>query len=130
MYVTKSSGIYRLIISDSDGFNEQVILKSNKSIISPAWSHDAENIAYVSFENNRLKFCSKLSKRQRDLVLSSRSSVSAPAWSPDNKYLALTSTMDGNSEIYLVEIKNKKLPDLHLIWQLIQNLLGLLTEKI
>ena len=103
MYVTKSSGIYRLIISDSDGFNEQVILKSNKSIISPAWSHDAENIAYVSFENNRAQvFVQNLASGKRDLVLSSRSSVSAPAWSPDNKYLALTSTMDGNSEIYLV----------------------------
>ena len=110
MYVTKSSGIYRLIISDSDGFNEQVILKSNKSIISPAWSHDAENIAYVSFENNRAQvFVQNLASGKRDLVLSSRSSVSAPAWSPDNKYLALTSTMDGNSEIYLVEIKNKEI---------------------
>ena len=71
---------------------------------------DAENIAYVSFENNRAQvFVQNLASGKRDLVLSSRSSVSAPAWSPDNKYLALTSTMDGNSEIYLVEIKNKEI---------------------
>ena len=53
MYVTENFGTYRLIISDSDGFNEQIILKSNSAIISPSWSNDAQNIAYVSFENNR-----------------------------------------------------------------------------
>ena len=110
MYVAKNSDIYRLIVSDADGFNEQVLLKSNSSIISPAWSADAKDIAYVSFENNRAQvFVQNLASGKRDLVLSSRSSVSAPAWSPDNKYLALTSTMDGNSEIYLVEIKNKEI---------------------
>ena len=63
-------------------------------------------VAYVSFENNRAQvFVQNLASGKRDLVLSSRSSVSAPAWSPDNKYLALASTMDGNSEIYLVEIR-------------------------
>ena len=33
MYVTKTSNIHRLIISDADGFNEQVLLKSNSPII-------------------------------------------------------------------------------------------------
>ena len=110
MYVAKNSNVYRLMISDADGYNEQVLLKSNKSIISPTWSPDAEDIAYVSFENNRAQvFTQNLASGKRDLVLSSNFSVSSPAWSPNKKYLAFTSTMDGNSEIYVIELKTKKM---------------------
>ena len=110
MYVTRNSDTHKLIISDADGFNEQVLLKSNNSIISPAWSTDAKEIAYVSFENNRAQvFTQNLATGQRNLILSSKSSVSSPAWSPDNKDLAFTSTKDGNSEIYLINLKSRKI---------------------
>ena len=110
MYVTRNSDTHKLIISDADGFNEQVLLKSNNSIISPAWSTDAKEIAYVSFENNRAQvFTQNLATGKRNLVLSSKSSVSSPAWSPDNKDLAFTSTKDGNSEIYTINLKSKKI---------------------
>ena len=110
MYVTRNADTHKLIISDSDGFNEQVLLKSNNSIISPAWSTDAKEIAYVSFENNRAQvFTQNLASGKRNLVLSSKSSVSSPAWSPNNKDLAFTSTKDGNSEIYTINLKSKKI---------------------
>jgi len=110
MYVTKTSNIHRLIISDADGFNEQVLLKSNSPIISPAWSSNAEQIAYVSFENNRAQvFTQNLASGQRELIISSKSSVSSPAWSPNNKQLAFASTKDGNSEIYVIDLKTKKI---------------------
>ena len=110
MYVTKTANIHRLIISDSDGFNEQVLLKSNSAIISPAWSNDAQQIAYVSFENNRAQvFTQNLVSGQRELIISSRSSVSSPAWSPNNEELAFASTKDGNSEIYVINLRNKNI---------------------
>ena len=110
MYVTRNADTHKLIISDADGFNEQVLLKSNNSIISPAWSTDAKEIAYVSFENNRAQvFTQNLATGQRNLILSSKSSVSSPAWSPDNEYLAFTSTKDGNSEIYTINLDSKKI---------------------
>ena len=110
MYVTRNADTHKLIISDADGFNEQVLLKSNNSIISPAWSTDAKEIAYVSFENNRAQvFTQNLATGQRNLILSSKSSVSSPAWSPDNKDLAFTSTKDGNSEIYIINLKSRKI---------------------
>ena len=110
MYVTRNADTHKLIISDADGFNEQVLLKSNNSIISPAWSTDAKEIAYVSFENKRAQvFTQNLATGKRNLVLSSKSSVSSPAWSPDNKDLAFTSTKDGNSEIYTINLKSKKI---------------------
>ena len=110
MYVTRNRDTHKLIISDADGFNEEVLLKSNNSIISPAWSTDAKQIAYVSFENNRAQvFTQNLSTGERNLILSSKSSVSSPAWSPNNKKLAFTSTKDGNSEIYIINLESKKI---------------------
>ena len=110
MYVAKNDDIYRLIVSDADGSNEQTLLKSTQSIISPAWSPDAKDVAYVSFENNRAQvFTQNLETGTRKLILSSKFSVSAPAWSPDRKYIAFTSTMDGNSEIYIINLDTKKI---------------------
>ena len=110
MYVAKNDDIYRLIVSDADGFNEQTLLKSTQSIISPAWSPDAKDVAYVSFENNRAQvFTQNLETGTRKLILSSKFSVSAPAWSPDRRYIAFTSTMDGNSEIYIINLDTKKI---------------------
>ena len=110
MYVTKTANIHRLIISDSDGFNEQVLLKSNSAIISPAWSSDAQQIAYGSCENTRAQvFTQNLVSGQRELIISSRSSVSSPAWSPNNEELAFASTKDGNSEIYVINLRNKNI---------------------
>ena len=110
MYVTKNNNVHRLIISDSDGFNEQVILKSNQSIISPTWSSDARDIAYVSFENNRAQvFLHNLATGKRESILATGSTVSSPAWSPDKSKIAFSSTMDGNSEIYLMDLRSKRI---------------------
>ena len=54
-YITASGNIrnpnYRLIVADSDGHNPKTILSSRKPVLSPAWSPNAENLAYVSYES-------------------------------------------------------------------------------
>ena len=42
---------YRLIVSDSDGANEHVVFGSPDPIMSPAWSPDGRQLAYVSFHS-------------------------------------------------------------------------------
>ena len=36
-----SAKVYRLMLADADGMNEQTLLKSNSAIISPSWSPDS-----------------------------------------------------------------------------------------
>ena len=43
------------MVADADGSNEQILLKSNEPIISPAWSPDSKKVAYVSFETGMAK---------------------------------------------------------------------------
>ena len=117
---------YILYVADADGANEQILLKSNEPIISPAWSPDSKKIAYVSFETGMAKvYIQDISTGDRDLVLVNDHQISSPAWSPDGKLLSLTLYQDGNAEIYILNLKNKNLTRLTNIIQLIPNHHGL-----
>ena len=52
-YVTKGGGRYTLRVADADGEGGQVALNSPEPIISPAWSPDGRELAYVSFESQK-----------------------------------------------------------------------------
>jgi TolB protein len=41
------SAKYALEVADYDGYNPRAILVSNQPVMSPAWSHDGQKIAYV-----------------------------------------------------------------------------------
>ncbi|HEY1058109.1 MAG TPA: Tol-Pal system beta propeller repeat protein TolB [Limnobacter sp.] len=100
-YVEKSPGRYRLIIADSDGANPQVALASKEPIISPSWSPDGRQLAYVSFETRKpVVFVHELATGKRRAVANFKGSNSAPAWSADGRKLAVVLTKDGGSQIF------------------------------
>ncbi|GIS26567.1 MAG: hypothetical protein CM15mP127_09400 [Gammaproteobacteria bacterium] len=74
MYVNYSNfndeETYKLFISDSDGFNRKLLLQSPYPIISPAWSPDSKEVAYVSFETGKASvYIQNVSTGRRNLVL-------------------------------------------------------------
>jgi len=102
-YVNRQGRKFRLIVADSDGYNEQTVLSQNDSILSPSWSPDGSHLAYVSFETGHAAvFVQSLYTNQRMVLADFPGSNSAPAWSPDGKQLAIVLTRDGSSQIYLV----------------------------
>ena len=102
-YVVKRGSTYELQIADADGERAQYLLRSNEPIISPVWSPDGRRIAYVSFESKKpVVYVHHLSENKRQVVASFRGSNSAPAWSPDGKTIAVVLSVEGGSQIYLI----------------------------
>lgn len=101
---------YRLVVSDADGYNPRTIAQSAQPMMSPAWSPDGQNLAYVSFEGGASAvYVQRLSSGERRRV-SARSGVNgAPAWSPDGTRLALTLSRDGNLDVYVLELATQGL---------------------
>lgn len=102
-YVTKAGPRYNLWVADADGENAQSALASTEPIISPAWSPNGRQLAYVSFESRKpVVYVHDVASGTRRLIANFRGSNSAPAWSPDGRTLAITLTRDGGSQLYTI----------------------------
>lgn len=96
---------FRLMLSDADGMRERLLLESKQPIMSPIWSPDGKQVAYVSFETGRPAiFRQVLATGERQQLTNFRGLNGAPAWSPDGKQLAMVLSKDGNPEIYTLDV--------------------------
>lgn len=103
-YVTKAAQRYQLWVADADGENAQSALASPESIISPAWSPNGNQLAYVSFESRKpVVYTHDVVSGKRRLIANFKGSNSAPAWSPDGRTLAVTLSRDGGSQLYAID---------------------------
>lgn len=101
---------YRLILADADGANAREILRSSEPILSPAWSADGKQIAYVSFETQRPAIYQQIIATGERKKLTNFSGLnSAPAWSPDGEHMAMVLSKDGNPDIYLMDLTTAEL---------------------
>jgi len=96
---------YQLFVADADGFNPQPVVGSPEPLLSPNWSPDGQQLAYVSFEKgNSAIYVQNVATGQRELVSSGKGINGAPAFSPDGRSLAMTLSYSGNPEIYIRDL--------------------------
>ena len=93
-----------------DGFNEHTIMESTDPIMSPAWSPDSRQLAYVSFEGNRSSIWVQTLRTGNRFSVSSRPGINgAPSFSPDGRKLVITlGGVDGNPDIYVLDINSRQ----------------------
>ena len=113
-YVTaKQQGegrLYSLVVSDQDGYNEHTIMESKDPIMSPAWSPDSRQLAYVSFEGSRSSIWVQTLRSGNRFQVSSKPGINgAPSFSPDGRKLVVTlGGVDGNLDIYVLDINTRR----------------------
>jgi TolB protein len=102
-YVTKLGARFTLWVADADGENAQAALTSPEPIISPNWSPNGQELAYVSFEARKpVVYVHDVYSGKRRVLANFKGNNSAPVWSPDGRSLAVTLSRDGGSQIYLI----------------------------
>jgi TolB protein len=103
--------LYTLVVSDADGENEHTIMESEDPIMSPAWSPDGRQIAYVSFEGNHASIFVQTLRTGNRIRVSNRPGINgAPSFSPDGRKLVLTlGGHDGNLDIYVLDLATDEL---------------------
>lgn len=96
---------YSLVVADSDGFNPQTVVRSHEALLSPAWSPNGNELAYVSFESgNSAIYIQNIATGARRLVSGRPGINGAPRFSPDGKRLAVSLSFQGNPEIYTLDL--------------------------
>ncbi len=115
-------GNYYLRVTDIDGENDSVLFSSPEPIMSPSWSSDGKEIAYVSFEEgqSRIYIQEVYTGKRKSLKLEPGINGS-PNWSPTDKYLAAVLSKGNNPDIYRYDIKKNK-------WTRLTNHFGIDTE--
>lgn len=96
---------YHLEVADYDGYNPRNIFVSPQPIMSPSWSPDGKQIAYVSFEKAHAGiYVQDISSGNRRLLTDYPGINGAPAWSADGKKLALVLSKEGSPNIYTLDV--------------------------
>ena len=106
---------YDLIIADQDGYNAQTVASSSEPIMSPSWSPDGRNLAYVAFDIEEGLAILQIQDLQTGSVreVSAREGINgAPAWSADGRYLAMTLSYHGNPDIFIYDMNSRKMRQL------------------
>jgi TolB protein len=108
--VGSPNATYGIELADSDGERSRSLFSSSQPVMSPSWSPDGRQLAYVSFETGRQAIVLQdIFTGNRELITNFTGINSSPVFSPDGRSLALVLSKDGNPEIYLMDLRDRRL---------------------
>lgn len=98
---------FDLIVADADGENPRVVATSREPLLSPAWSPDRKQLAYVGYERGRSAiYLHDLASGEVKRLVAERGINGSPAFSPDGRYMAVTLSFETNPDVYVIDLKS------------------------
>jgi TolB protein len=97
--------LFQIVVADADGLNPVTVATSREPLMSPSWSPDRRQLAYVGFERGRSAvYIHTLETGELRRFSQERGINGAPAWSPDGRQLALTLSFERNPDIWVIDV--------------------------
>jgi TolB protein len=104
-FVSPELTYFQIEKSDYDGHRSQVLVESQEPLMSPSWSPDGSQIAYMSFETNLPRiYIQEIATGERRQITGYSGINSSPVWSPDGRKLAMVLSKDGSPDIYVMDL--------------------------
>lgn len=95
---------YALYVADADGENPRQIATSREPLMSPSWSPDRKQLAYVGYERGKQSiYLHPLATGKVKKLVSEKGINGSPVWSPDGRYIAVTLSFEINPDIYVID---------------------------
>ncbi len=103
----------RLAVVDQDGANIKYLTSGKIQTTTPVFSNNSQKIAYVTYFNKIPRvYIFDIETGEQELIGNFPGMSFAPRFSPDDKNIIMSIASDGNSDIYEMKLKNKKLTKL------------------
>lgn len=104
---TRKEPIKRLAIMDYDGANSLTLTNGKWLTLTPRFSPVSNQIAFMSYNNNRPRVYLFNLQTGRQSILGDFSGISfAPRFSPDGNSVIMSVTRGAGSDIYVVDLKS------------------------
>lgn len=111
-YILDPRGESDIYLMDSEGKLQRRLTEGPEKEYLPVWSPDGNQIAYLRRESSgqlELRVVKADGSQDKSLaLLGTYYLLSPPTWSPDRSRIAYVGAREGNVDLYIVEVEDKK----------------------
>lgn len=101
--------VKRLAIMDQDGANHRYLTDGRNLVLTPRFSPTAQEITYLSFQNDRPRvYIFNIDTGQQEVLGDFPGMTFAPRFSPDGNRVIMSMAQEGNSDIYVMNLRTRQ----------------------
>jgi TolB protein len=101
--------VKRLAIMDQDGANHRFLTDGRNLVLTPRFSPSAQEIAYLSYVNNRPRvLLQNIDTGRQEVVGDFPGMTFAPRFSPDGNRVIMSMSQDGATSIFTMDLRTKR----------------------
>jgi TolB protein len=105
----KDHRVKRISIMDQDGYNPHPLTDGRDLVLTPRFSPNSQEIAYMSFGNNNPRvYIMNIDTKQREIVGEFPNMSFSPRFSPDGEKVIMSLQDGGNANIFELDLRSRQ----------------------